>query len=115
MAKKLAANRHADRDLHRMKVQLSMRERQFALVLSALKKIVQFNSAHSSVFQTEVHYLQMIALSGLTEAHELQTGKKVARVQDRRTKEFMNRLYGRFSMRPLSESLYGLLSETDGD
>lgn len=55
---------------------LHMRERQFALAVASLKRIVQFESAHLSIFETEVHQLQRIAVQGLCDMEELQRGKK---------------------------------------
>jgi hypothetical protein len=60
--------------LHRI---LAVRERQLAACVAALKGVVQFKSAHQSVFVTEVEIVQKMAAAGLVRAHEIQAGKRV--------------------------------------
>lgn len=101
-----------DRELHRLKAQLSARERQFAIALKALKKIVEFESAHLSVFETEVHYLQDMARRALMEMHALQMGKglKLPIGTSRQLKVWRKLIN---PPEPRFAPLYGLLSEEE--
>lgn len=103
------------RDLHRLKAQLSARERQFAIALKALKKIVEFESAHLSIFETEVFFVQSVAREALMAMHDLQLGKRsrfagMPHETVLRIKEQLNQAYGPFGTR---DRLYGLLPEDE--
>jgi hypothetical protein len=63
------------REQHKLKLRLALRERQFQKAVRALKDIIEFKSAHLSVFETEVHELQRTALQCLCECESLQSGK----------------------------------------
>lgn len=84
----------------RTKVLLSVRERQFAIGVRTLKSIVEFKSAHLSVFQTEVHELQRQALQGLLGMENVQRDKPLLPAAFKRRnlpKVWLNSLYGRFA------------------
>lgn len=63
-------------ELDRLRKLLSVREKQFQVACQGLKNIVQFESAHLSVFETEVHTLQARALNTLVEMENAQRDTK---------------------------------------
>lgn len=94
------------RELNRLHRILSVRERQLAATVAALKGILKFKSARQSVFATEVEQLQKIAVEALAHAHEIQSGKKPSAWQLTRSpsllkaKVELNSLYGKFGLPP---------------
>lgn len=65
-----------NKDLERVRAVLKVREKQFRQAVATLKAIVAFKSAHQSMFVTEVETLQRLALAGLCELSETQSGRK---------------------------------------
>lgn len=97
---KRSPNPAKEREIHKLKERLSLRERQFASAVKALKKIVEFRSAHCSVFETEVHQLQREAILCLCELEEIQRGKVGRELAHRKqllmAKILANQAYGRW-------------------
>lgn len=99
---KKRAQSRPDKELTKLKARLILRERQFGLLCTALKAIVRFESAHLSVFESEVSELQRMACNGLVLAEQAQLGKdhsgKPFIDQDKRLaiKRRLNSMYGRF-------------------
>ena len=76
----MVRNPKKEREKTRLSGRLSIRERQLRLAIRRLKHILQFESAHQSVFATEAQQLQRLALRALVEMAEVESGKK-GRVQ----------------------------------
>lgn len=99
---KKRAQSRPNKELTRLKAQLTLRERQFGFLCAALKTIVQFKSARLSVFSTEVQELQGMAWAGLILAEQAQLGKdvhgKTLIRADKRlaVKKRLSKLYERF-------------------
>lgn len=112
---KRSTNSAKEREIHKLKERLSVRERQFAAAVKALKKIVEFRSAHCSVFQTEVHHLQRDAILALCELEEIQRGKAGRDLEHRKQvlmgKILANEAYGRWGSVNQAGQLFG--SEDD--
>lgn len=66
----------AERERRKLRDRLTVREHQFTTAVKSLKKIIEFRSAHLSVFETEVHELQREALQCLLAMENEQRGPK---------------------------------------
>jgi len=100
---KKRAQSRPDKEHTKLKTRTALRERQFQIAVRALKNIVEFQSAHLSVFESEVHELQRTALDALCLMETLQRGKGVeVRALSGLNrlvyaKRRLNDLYGRFA------------------
>lgn len=108
-----------DKELERIRAVLSVREKQFQCACRVLKHLVEFRSAHLSVFESEVHELQQLALGALCEMENLQGGRKLAprQLSDRAkliyAKTHLSTLYGKWGhIAPMPRA--GRLEDEDG-